>query len=243
MHSENCFITLTYDQPHLPDDESLDVTHLQSFLKKLRAHLVYTDKLAHCPPELFKKVRFYACGEYGPKASRRPHYHMILFGHSFLEDRTYWKDIRGNRYFKSELLSRLWGNGFCSISNANFETAGYVARYISKQLTGAMAAEEYGDRKPPFTTMSRRPGIGQTWLDKYKADAFPSDFVVINGKQHRPPKFYEQSYTDEERASLADKRAIFAETRKENQTPARLGTREESYKIRAAQIKRDHAHD
>ena len=57
LHDKNCFITLTYDDDHLPGDRSLHVEHFQKFMKRLRWH---SDVL----------IRFLHCGEYGAKNGR-----------------------------------------------------------------------------------------------------------------------------------------------------------------------------
>jgi len=66
-HAENIFVTLTYDQDHLPDPPQLVPDHLSAFVKRLRARFA---------PLQF---RFFACGEYGSR-TLRPHYHVVLFG-------------------------------------------------------------------------------------------------------------------------------------------------------------------
>lgn len=38
LHNENAFITLTYDDEHLPLDNSLNLKHFQDFMKRLRYH-------------------------------------------------------------------------------------------------------------------------------------------------------------------------------------------------------------
>ena len=73
MHEASCydhnrFVTLTYDDAHLPPNGFLDKTHLSKFLKKLRK------KFPH------NKLRFFAAGEYGEQTAR-PHYHLILFNY------------------------------------------------------------------------------------------------------------------------------------------------------------------
>ena len=67
MHDENIFLTLTYDDEHLPKDNSVHKDEVQRFMKRLRK-AVYPDK-----------VRYFLCGEYGGQFGR-PHYHVILFG-------------------------------------------------------------------------------------------------------------------------------------------------------------------
>lgn len=46
--------------------------------------------------------------------------------------------------------------------------------------------------------MSRRPGIGSTWFDKFKSDVFPSGFIVVNGQPQAVPRFYLQKLEEEQ---------------------------------------------
>ena len=66
-HPQSSFITLTYDDYHLPSDNSLKKRHLQLFIKRLRKNLGE------------RRIKYFACGEYGGQ-TMRPHYHAILFG-------------------------------------------------------------------------------------------------------------------------------------------------------------------
>ncbi len=94
--------------------------------------------------------------------------------------------------------------GFCSIGDVNYKSAAYVARYIMKKITGPPAEEHYSRSNPitgeiwqvmpEYTTMSRRPGIGAGWLDKYTTDVYPDDFIIMNNKKVRPPRFYDRIY-------------------------------------------------
>lgn len=63
------FLTLTYDDKHLPEDGELHYDHVQTFLKNLRRLCL-------------SRLRFFVCGEYGDLFDRC-HWHMILFGHDF----------------------------------------------------------------------------------------------------------------------------------------------------------------
>ena len=75
-HKNNWFLTLTYDNDHLPEQRpgspvhSLQKRDMQLFMKRLRKRF---------PND---KIRFFGCGEYGSK-SCRPHYHLLLFGVPF----------------------------------------------------------------------------------------------------------------------------------------------------------------
>ena len=55
--------------------------------------------------------------------------------------------------------------------------------------------------------MSRMPGIGKTWLEKYKSDVYPHDYVVINNHKVKPPRYYDSLLSEEELADLKKKRA------------------------------------
>ena len=63
QYDDNYFVTLTYDDAHLPAKNSLVPDDLQKFMKRLRKHFPNN------------KIRFFACGEYGD-TSWRPHYHL-----------------------------------------------------------------------------------------------------------------------------------------------------------------------
>ena len=145
MHSNNCFITLTYDDVHLPDDRSLHVEHFQRFMKRLRKKCGF--------------VRFFHCGEYGENLGR-PHYHAILFGLDFGDKRLFSRRDDINLYTSYD-LSKLWTFGFSTVGDCNFDTAAYCARYTLKKFRGSPEAREahYGGRRPEYCTMSRRPGI------------------------------------------------------------------------------------
>jgi hypothetical protein len=200
MHSENCFVTLTYDDDHLRG-WSLDYRDFQLFMKRLRKGS--------------PGVRFYACGEYGePDKKRReagfrfgrPHFHACLFNFDF-HDKTRWsKASGGGVLYRSAALEALWRFGFASVGAVSFESAAYVARYVMKKINGPMSEEHYRevDRstgevtqlRPEFTFMSLKPGIGSRWFDRFQSDVYPHDRVVVRGKVSRPPKYYDRRFAE-----------------------------------------------
>lgn len=236
LHPSNIFITLTYDNEHLPQDMSLDYRHYQLFMKRLRKK--YGDD-----------IRFYMAGEYGEQFGR-PHYHACMFNFD-LPDKKLWKIERDNPLYTSESLTDLWGHGFTSVGGVTFQSAAYVARYIMKKVTGEPADEHYeycdldtgevSQRKPEFTNMSRRPGIAAGWFAKYQTDVFPDDFVVINGKKVTPPRYYTNQYEllyPDEVARLKLRRKKKASKRAKDNTPDRLRVRETILQSRVTQLKR-----
>ena len=113
QHSDNVFITLTYDSDNLPPDCSLRKSDFQKFIRSLRKRTK-------------KKIRYYHCGEYGDR-NNRPHYHAILFGHNF-DDWVYLFDSpSGEPIYTSPSLERIWKKGFVTVGTVNFQCAGYVA--------------------------------------------------------------------------------------------------------------------
>lgn len=199
LYKENCFITLTYRNKDLPKGGSLCKRDMQLFMKRLRKK------------NEGKEIRFYGCGEYGPRFSR-PHYHIILFNHDFSDKilyksgqaRTGRNDVHDHRRFSiytSKELEKTWKKGFTSIGEVTFESAGYVARYCTKKITGKNKEKHYRDKEPEFALMSRMPGIGYEWLKKYRSDIYPKDYFHLDGKKMRPVKYYDRKLMRE----LSDK--------------------------------------
>jgi len=83
-HETSTFLTLTYDEKHVPD--SISGPRITTFIKDLRARLDYKQKTKQIKEE-HAKIKFFAVGEYGEKKGR-PHYHAILFGGPFGREST-----------------------------------------------------------------------------------------------------------------------------------------------------------
>ena len=232
LHDRSCFLTLTYDDKHLPLTKkglpTLSVEDVQLFLKRLRKHFA---------PE---PLRFFQCGEYGEKKFR-PHYHMILFGEDFCKDRYRVEDSRsGFSQYESATLTRLWSNGRAVISEVSFESAAYVARYTLKKWYSVGKDFHYDGRKPEFTTMSRRPGIGAGYYSEFKNDLYPLDEIVpaIGRPASLPPRYFDRLLEKEnpELYQLVKKKRVegldfWTDV---NSTDTRLATRE---RIKKALIK------
>lgn len=192
LYERNCFITLTYNDENLPENKSLIKKHFQDFIRSLRDKINY-DKSLNPEHRIFPShdsPRYFHCGEYGEE-NARPHYHALLFNFDF-PDKILIKRSETGDLYESKILSETWAKGFASVGSLTFDSAAYVARYTLKKITGPGADAHYGGRLPEYTTMSRRPGIGQGWLDKFKSDAYPSDQIAVRGKIMQPPKFYDR---------------------------------------------------
>lgn len=228
LYSANRFLTLTYAPEHLPAHGSLDKKAVPLFLKRLRKR---TDDT----------VRYFQCGEYGENFAR-PHYHVCLLNYGFPDE--ILSGTSGDHDLRtSELLADLWPFGHHQIGDLTFNSAAYVARYVTKKINGRMAEDHYSrvnpltgeiiELQPEFATMSRRPGIGKPWFDKYWRDVYPSDEVISRGHPSKPPRYYDQllertdpDMWDRVRKARADNQD------KENQTTDRLAVREECVNAR-----------
>lgn len=193
MHSDACFVTLTYNDNNLPKHGTLNHEDFQKFIKRLR-QWAHRNKQ---PP-----IRYYMCGEYGEQKNR-PHYHAAIFGLAFRHDSYPWKKGEGGfMTFRSPTLEKLWTLGDSNIGELTFESAGYIARYIMKKITGDLAKTHYTvidpdtgeitSIQPEYCKMSLKPGIGATWLQKFQSDVYPNDRVITKGVETKPPKYYDK---------------------------------------------------
>lgn len=224
----NYFLTLTYDPEHVPirdhvrfDESSGEVLDyhqvmtlwpddLKAFLKRLREH--WRVNFEHT------NIRFFACGEYGP-ANSRPHYHIILFNCPIPDlELDHYDD--GYAYYRSPIIEKKWGKGFCLITDFSYETAAYVARYMLKKHKGK--DKDYYDKNgivPEFTRSSRRPGLAFDYYDKHKDKIYSFDKIsIVNGDGKplnvRPPKYFDRLFDIENPEQLQynkDKRKAFAQ--------------------------------
>lgn len=203
-HDSAWFVTLTYNDEHVPvnyyadlltgeayPSMTLDKIELQSFMKRVRKRFSKD------------KIRFFACGEYGP-LNMRPHYHLILFGLHLDDLQLTEKTELGYQYYESPRLNGAWtdeyGNmkGFVNIGQVSWETCAYVARYILKKQKGK-GAGFYKDFNiiPEFSQMSLKPGIGRNYYDTHP-DLYKYEYINIStekgGMKFRPPRYFDKLY-------------------------------------------------
>lgn len=235
MHDQNCFITLTYSNDHIPKGSSLDHRDFQLFMKRLRKKF------------RGEKLRYYMCGEYG-ETFTRPHYHACLFGIDMPDKEPINKLASGSKIFESKLLTELWGKGHTTVGAVTFQSAAYIARYVMKKITGNLAKEHYTfvdewgaihERAPEYNKMSLKPGIGAKWLESFQQDVYPSDQIITNGHDSKPPRYYDKKYEKINPDSMEEIRyQRTLKTRKEDNTRERLITRETVVKAKIKQLKR-----
>lgn len=218
----------THAEPRAHED-SLRIRDVQLFMKRLRFELTTRNPST--------TVRYYLVGEYGDKYGR-PHYHIALYGEDFADDRTERRTSGAYTCYRSSRLEKLWPHGNSEIGELTLESTLYVAGYIMKKITGKKADQHYQRESrdgtiywitPEFALMSRRPGLGRPWLEKYMPDVYPHDYVVINGQKKRPPRYYDkllEMFEPKTLEQLRIKRQALALTLAEDNTPRRLADKE-----------------
>lgn len=167
-HENNYFVTLTYDDDHLPKDGRLHREHLTEFFKDLRYRI--------------GSFRYFGCGEYGSK-TKRPHYHLILFGANFT-------DIEPNNFrkMKSKVLSKVWPYGQYDIGEVTYGSCNYVAQYSCKKVFD-------GTREDEFLAISNKPGLGAEWVKEHLPLIYQYDAVYGafgSSSQSKLPRYFDK---------------------------------------------------
>lgn len=243
LYESNHFVTLTCDDQHIAEvfpRGSLVYKPFQAFMRRVRFS--------------FPGVRFYMCGEYGDRTCR-PHFHCLLFNVSF-GDLVFYRALpSGSRLFTSKVLEGLWPYGFSSVGDVTVESAAYVARYVTKKVTGDLAEDHYmrvdsttGEiyhLMPEFCRMSLKPGIGAGWYRKFGNEVHGRDGSIsrfrVDGSSARAPRYYDRlleevdpfkkEYIDFLRVDAGRKLSV-------DNTPARLEAQEVVAKARLSFKKR-----
>lgn len=166
------FLTLTYDDAHLPADGGLHKDDLQKFFKRLRRDLAYEDR----------KIRYYACGEYGDRGFR-PHYHAIVFGLSLTDSD---KQIVMDNWLLCDWSVPGIRKG--SFGTATYDSFSYVTGYIQKKYTGELGKQRYGLLTPPFQVCSQ--GLGKEFALANKQQILEDKFVRCHGVKQNIPRYY-----------------------------------------------------
>lgn len=176
LWDNSAFITLTYDDEHLPVDEALHKEDLQRFFKRLRKDLDLENR----------KIKYFACGEYGD-LKKRPHYHAIVFGLGLSEhDRQLLKD--NWRFCAPYLFER----NMKGVGTVTPDSMRYVTGYIQKKYTGKLAEEVYQGKQPPFQLQSQ--GLGLRYFQNIKDKSFDDGYILDRGHKVPIPRYFKKKY-------------------------------------------------
>lgn len=184
------FITLTFNDVALERrcDWSLKKKEISSWIKRFRRYVEYHYGV--------KDIKIVCCGEYGSK-NQRPHYHLLVYGFRF-PDCYKWSVRKGNIYYRSNELEKLWkdaysdeANGFSIIGDVDFQSSAYVARYVTKKVYGEPADYHYLNREKEFLLTPHKEGLGFQWFQRYYKQIFDLGYITVeNGNRCPIPRYY-----------------------------------------------------
>lgn len=196
---ESWFLTLTYDDDHLPVigdalRPSVYAKDMEKFIHDLRQH--YARKYN------VDGIRYFYAAEYGDKTCR-PHYHMLVYNLPLLDLKPYKVTYNHDDLYTSETLTGLWKNGYVVIGELSWNSACYTARYTMKKLTGT-AAEDYvrAGVEPEFQRCSNRPGLGSLYFERNKDKIYKNDQIILPAPSKdrclvvKPPKAFDRKMRD-----------------------------------------------
>lgn len=198
MPSELWFLTCTYDDEHLPPVrevvDKVTGTYVPSQFHSVskRDHQLFMKRLRK---EYGDGIRFFCSGEYGD-TSYRPHLHYILYGLKLDDVVQVGHNWRGETYYDSPKLAKIWNKGSITLGHLDFDSCEYVARYTLKKHKGLddWIYEDLGI-DPEFCCMSRRPGIGKEWIEENIDKAYRYDKIVLptfeGSFETIPPKYFD----------------------------------------------------
>lgn len=143
-----------------------------------------------------KNIRYFAVGEYGSQFGR-PHYHILLFNCETEHVVTAWKDKRGQPI------------GQVHIGKVTEASIAYCTKYIIQK------PEQMEMKQPPFTTMSRKYGIGGHYLtDEMIAWHRNSDknYAMRYSQKVKLPRFYRSKiwYNEKDKLRVSEKSKLHA---------------------------------
>lgn len=201
-HQESWFLTLTYDDEHLPRSYPVDEStgeiisvhatlvkkHLQDFLKRLRFHTT-------------QKFRYFVAGEYGTQ-SYRPHYHLLLFGLRLNDLSVISQNFAGQSYYVSDMIQKCWPDGIHILGPVTWQSASYVAQYTMKKATHGYDPRYYrvAAIQPEYQSMSLKPGLGRQYYDDHP-DLFDYQTFSVStpqgGRRMVPPEYFRKLFKAE----------------------------------------------
>lgn len=202
-----CFVTLTYDDEHLPREDrkvydwmiDQEVIYKDVPVHRVRDCQLFLKRLRKDNPDV--KIRYFLVSEFGPR-TLRPHYHAIVF------------NLPRERANKAYIAAK-WRNGFVEVSKV---TEGRIA-YVTKYCFGSTTLPFYLPKN--ITKMSLKPAIGHRWYDNFKKQLESVDeheaHYFANGYRLPAPSYYVRRFQNEfEGSMLEDELAEYKQSKMED---------------------------
>lgn len=194
-HKKSCFITLTFDNKILINGNKYGancsfIYHIENskkyftnFIKRLRKKFNN------------EKLTYFRVAEYGEK-TKRPHYHVILWGEDFKNDR---KEVElsksGHTMYESQILSNLWGCGRCVIEDINSNNIIYTAQYTLKKFKNNETEKRYKSK----IAFSNRSKLSVKWVRRNYNNIIKGYLEDKEGKKYKVPESYKKNLKESEK--------------------------------------------
>jgi len=144
------------------------------------------------------RLKYYAAGEYGDKTGR-PHYHSIIFGLGFDENK--YEDYGKVHVVKEGVLKDCWYKGNIVVGTVTLHSMRYVADYIQKRLYDDQ--EKKDGRVQPFSLMSKK--LGARFALEHGDMIKKTQEVYFNGQACGLPRYYAKILDIEADLAQSDK--------------------------------------
>lgn len=202
------FITLTYDDEHLPKSNQLQKKEAQFFVKSLKD---YFRKHFN-----FYGIKYYLVGEYG-SSSWRPHYHLIVYNlpldlkdfellglkapeKKFLFRLQEKEKCSSGLLYSSIFLNKMWNKGINRVGQVSAESCAYVARYCNKKISRDYDIKEALKEinfQPEFMLCSKN--LGKKWYLDNANNLLDNHLkITFNGKIVGLPRYFKKYVVGED---------------------------------------------
>lgn len=217
MYTDNCFLTLTYDEKNPEYHNNFEYSDIQKFKKRLRQHVWREHK---------QRIEIFNVHEYGSKGKK--HWHLVVFNYSPHQepdkegksDCGIYSRSNGIGLYVSETLSRLWRYGFSTVGDISEASAMYTAQYVEKDLKN-------GNRTNSKKSHSKHSGLGKPWFMKHFRQILSLGFIPFQGRKVPLPRYFEKlahkhyCHYHEQSAffDTVDRKALYRPFKKEDPSP------------------------
>ncbi len=177
-------VTLTYNDDSIGlrnrfGKYDLKYSHIQSFMKRLRYYFPH------------RIIKYKVAGEYGHEGDR-PHWHLLIYGVDFREDKVFLKQTENSIIYTSPILEKTWGNGYVSLGELNQKSIRYVLKYITKAVYNVGEWYSKGFEVPPMIRQSTK--LGFTFAKRYVSEIVRLKQCVIGEYTYSIPRYFRDKF-------------------------------------------------
>lgn len=168
LYNDNHFITLTKRPSYEKDHPKYEKKEFKNFVKALQR---WCYKKHACTPKIYR------VHEHGGKATKRSHYHAIVFNLPLHDIKPTPRPDTNH----SQTIQNLWKHGNVTVQDVNHATAMYQSLYLDKDLKNGHANS---DKK----SVSWHSGIGTRYFLKNYKQIFLLGYIPDGERKQKIPR-------------------------------------------------------